>query len=195
MRHKGLPFTGPVTGPVRLPRVGREPLVLTVRALPFGVGSLAYRWFPDPRPPEEFVLDGRGRHQLDPTTKQPIIRQNFTDPAFCTARDIAFNRRIVYLAWQALAAEPELTFDVASTRRIEDDPAAFCDALVQEFSAAGFSMGDLDAIIGVSNKLANAGEHGVEAVRDSFLSDAERERRSSSPSPPSSPDAPSSTSS
>ena len=36
---------------------------------------------------------------------------------------------------------------------------------------------------------------GVEAVRDSFLSDAERERRSSSPSPPSSPDAPSSTSS
>lgn len=108
---------------------------VTITAPPLGMGSRSLKAVPPP-PPKVTRIHVKGQ----PT--QLVADEH--DPAFKVAEARATLLQSVYMAWEVLKDSPDVEFTTEPGPKGPD--RAFCERLVEEMEAGGFTEGDIVAI-------------------------------------------------
>ncbi len=168
MKFKGNALAGLAKGTVTLQRNDGE-IELTITALALGTEGKPRELFPSPLPPSELVMDKKGRAVRGQDGRM-VKEENYDDPDYLTAAARAGMLQMIYLVYQCVKDDDQLEFD---TRR-EDckDDKEFYSKLYEEFSAAGFTLGDIRIIQREILALSNIDAEKIEERVDAFLSEA-----------------------
>jgi hypothetical protein len=142
---------------VKLPRAGKDPIILKVCGIPIGFNAEYEKIFPRPRPPHKIINFAGGK-----TTKE----ENYEDIEFLTAHKSYEFHKNIYLVYRGLKADSSLVFDSLSGR--EPTCAKDLENLSKEFSDAGFSEGDINIIMSGVHAASHIDQKEVDAAISNF---------------------------
>ena len=151
---------------VELKRASDKALTLTVRALSPTYPEDAERELPSPVAPfrGEYIRDKRGRIEKD-ERGQPIRVLDEQDPKYLA--DVRETQQLQTVKMIVDALDPaEVQFTIS---RDGIDPKTYYQAVRQEFTAFGFSIGDLAALVRAVAEVSGIDDGAIRAARADFF--------------------------
>ncbi len=168
MKIKGIRVSAVNHGSLTLVKKSGEDITLQFRSLPLNFTDEVNKEIPSPIPKTtDYLKDRRGRPVRDPDTGKPIMLTDEDSPEFKQSLSKANRRQTTLMLFEALKEDSAVEFE----NKREDFPSisAWADAIYEELNTAGFSVGDLAAMISFMMELSNIKEEELEEARADFL--------------------------
>jgi hypothetical protein len=169
MKINGQSLNPKFTREVELPRPDGSSLMLTIQPISLGFHRrLRDRHIVPPASPTRIARDSSGKPIRDAQGLATLVADEF-DQTFLDAVERYHQRVAVLLVVEALAADPNVEFDVKPPVS-SDGWNDYADRLYDEFERSGWSAGDLIRMCGEVCRLSNLTDEHLQETHRNFCS-------------------------
>lgn len=155
-----------------LPRYGKDPLQVTVRAMPLTWNRKVLALLPDISPPEKMMTKPNSDVLLLDSDRNPIRYTDYNDADYLFNDHVRMQRMNAWMLYECIVLGEQDSWENPKPANAEKDNEVlkqWLDRLVHELEDSGFSQGDTGLIISDCRKLSNLTFEDVESERDRFL--------------------------